>query len=46
MEMAIIDSIAHSNDIPMYEFFGGTSQIIETDITVNSTSNQSPVRII
>ncbi len=34
IEMAILDALTHSYNIPLYVFFGGASTTIETDISI------------
>ncbi|GAC1378042.1 MAG: dipeptide epimerase [Ktedonobacteraceae bacterium] len=34
MEMALLDALSRSYDIPLYVFFGGTSTSVETDMSI------------
>jgi L-alanine-DL-glutamate epimerase-like enolase superfamily enzyme len=34
LEMAVIDAVARSRDVPLYRFFGGATDRVTTDITI------------
>lgn len=34
LEMALFDALARSHDVPLFEYFGGAADSVETDITI------------
>lgn len=42
MEMAVLDAVAHTVGLPLWQLFGGHSDSVTTDITVRILSANYP----